>query len=113
MKVKVYDQRTDDESERTVGYVAMRDRMLSGWGHAKDGVSVYAVAVLDDHDDDDVAAIMEYAEGRLDTEGVSRVDGDDVGAVCEFAGHSGHVTISGPASAPGFYRSLPSKERAS
>ena len=61
---EVNDRRTEDEKRRTTGYIVATDRCLSGWGLARGGRSLYALAILD-HD----MAMAETVEENMSNRG--------------------------------------------
>jgi hypothetical protein len=48
--MEINDTRTKQEKKNTIGYVVATDKFLSGWGKARGGSSVFALAITNpDH----------------------------------------------------------------
>lgn len=88
------DRRTKEEKEKTWAFVVCHDAVLSGWGLARGGRSLYALAVMNPAQ---AKIVLDNAKARSDMKRVRlnmrlpRLrDGD-------------HLAIVGPSEAPGWY----------
>lgn len=92
--MKIEDRRTEQEKKETWAFVVCNDTFLSGWGYARGGRSLYALAVTSP---DQAKIVLDNGRARSDMRRVR------LNMRLPRLREGDHLVIVGPSDAPRWY----------